>query len=101
MPAQFADKTLLQKLNNEAIARNYNRALDENKLDTLDDETIVAIDPIIIHEHARGKPVDPHLRCSVVFVYPKAAPWGGLMLDVPFELFDLLPTEQELVKTPA
>lgn len=99
--ARFADKTLLQKINKEATARRYNRTLDESRLDTLNDEIIVAIDPIIIHEHAQGKPVDPHLRCSVVFVYPKSAPWSGLMLDVPFELFELLPTEQELIKTPA
>lgn len=101
MPTRFADKNLLRKINNEAVRRSYNRALDKKAVENLDEDLIVAITPMLVHEHAQGRPVDPHLRCAVAIVHPVPAPWGGLMLDVPFELFELLPKKQEPAKTPA
>lgn len=101
MAARFADKKLLRQLNAEAEARNYNRTLVSGGIDSLPEDTILAIDPIMIHEHAQGVRVDPHLRCSVQLVYPDAKPWAGLMLDVPMELFELLPTQRDLVTEPA
>ncbi|NDD52332.1 hypothetical protein EBZ39_00370 [bacterium] len=101
MATRFADKDLLRQLNREAAARNYNRQIADEGIDRLANDAILAISPIIIHEHARGVAVAPHLRCSVQLVYPENIPWGGLMLDVPIELFEVLPTEQDLVKDPA
>lgn len=101
MAERFADKELLRKLNAAAEANNYNRQLTSEGIDSLPEDAIVAIAPIIIHEHAAGVRVEPHLRCSVRMVHPTAAAWGGLMLDVPMDLFALLPDQEKLVTEPA
>lgn len=88
---------MLRKLNSVAEKNNYNRTIDPDSIMALSDDAIVAIAPIIVHEHAQGRPVDPHLRCSVQLVYPTSMPWGGLTLDVPMDLFAILPSEQKLV----
>jgi len=97
----FADKELLRKLNSAAETNNYNRQLTREGIDSLPEDAIVALSPIIIHEHAAGVRVDPHLRCSVRLVYPTESAWGGLMLDVPMALFALLPTTQQLAQETA
>jgi hypothetical protein len=90
MTARYVDKTLLRKLGEEAGRRNYNRQLNMDAFDVIEDDEIFAISPIMIHEHAAGKPVEPHLRCSVRSVNAKRD-LGWLMLDVPMELFAVLP----------
>lgn len=90
MAARYADKTLLRKLGEEAERRNYNRQLNMDAFDIIEDDEIFAISPIMIHEHAQGKRVEPHLRCSVRSVNAKRD-LGWLMIDVPMELFALLP----------
>jgi len=103
MPTRFADRNILRKLNHEAARRNYNRQILEQGIDSLAEDAIVAVSPIMIHEHAQGKAVEPHLRCSVQLVYPTATPWNGLTLDVPVEMFEMLPEKQDIetVKTSA
>lgn len=91
---RFADKDILQKLNDEAIRRDYNRAMNPAFIHSQPAGEIYAISPIIVHEHAKGKPVDPHLRCSVSSATGRTK-LGFVMLDVPYELFDLLPTREE------
>lgn len=100
MADRFADKELLRKLNAAAKRNNYNRQLVPAGVDSLPEDTIVAISPIMIHEHAQGVAVDPHLRCSVRVVYPTEVAWGGLMLDVPMDLFELLPQKEKLAREP-
>lgn len=95
---RFADKEILRKLNQVAEKNRYNRTILEQGIDALDADAIVAIAPIMIHEHAQGVRVEPHLRCSVQLVHPTAMPWGGLTLDVPMDLFEKLPTQQELAE---
>lgn len=90
MKPRLANKSTLKKINDEAIARKYNRTIEPAGIDRLDDEAIFAIAPIMIHEHAQGVAVEPHFRCSVQMVYPAETPWGGLMLDTPIELFNML-----------
>lgn len=99
MPTRFVDRSILRKLNQEATRRNYNRQILEAGIDSLADDAILAISPIMIHEHAQGKAVEPHLRCSVRLVHPKTMPWDGLMLDVPIEMFEMLPQKQDVVET--
>jgi hypothetical protein len=94
----FADKVILKKLNERATALNYNRTLYPEAIDRLPDDEIFAISPIMIHEHAQGKPVDPHLRCSIKSVTGQTD-LGFVLIDVPMELFELLPKKSEL--TPA
>lgn len=91
---RFADKDILRKLNDEAIGRDYNRAIQPAFIDKQPDDEIFAVAPIMIHEHAQGKPVDPHLRCSIHSATGRTD-LGFVMLDVPFELFELLPEREE------
>lgn len=100
MVTKFADKKLIKLVNAEAGRQKYNRQLDDAALDTLADDAILALSPLIVHEHAQGKPVDPHFRCSVRFVHPSQIAWDGLMLDVPMHMFELLPSLQDLQKEP-
>jgi hypothetical protein len=90
MATRYADKTLLRRLNEEAERRSYNRQLNMDAFDIIEDDEIFAISPIMIHEHAQGKAVEPHLRCSVRSATGKRN-LGWLMLDVPMELFAVLP----------
>lgn len=94
---RFADRDILQRLNDEALRRDYNRSLNPAFIKSQPEDEIYAIAPIIIHEHAKGKAVEPHLRCSVSSATGRTK-LGFLMLDVPYELFDLLP-EREVVET--
>lgn len=92
--ARFADKDILQKLNAEAIRRKYNRAIEPAFLDKQPADEIFAVWPIIVHEHAQDKPVEPHLRCSILSATGRTN-LGFVALDVPFELFELLPEREE------
>jgi hypothetical protein len=88
---RLADKKLLTKLNAAANHMNYNRQVVPEAIEKLPDDVIVAVSPIMIHEHAAGKPVDPHLRCSLQIVHPASDLFRGLFLDIPCELFERLP----------
>lgn len=90
---RFADKEILQRLNAEAIQRKYNRTLVADAINELADDELFAISPILIHEHAQGKAVEPHLRCSV---QARGQDIGFVVLDVPVELFEFLPDQQML-----
>lgn len=98
MTTRFADKEILKKLNDEATRLGYNRQILPEGIDSLNPEAIVALSPIMIHEHAQGVRVDPHLRCFVRIVHPESQAFNGLMLDVPMHLFELLP-ERTAVET--
>lgn len=98
MDVGYADKEILQKLNDAATERSYNRTLYSAAIDRLPDDEIFAITPIMVHEHAQGKAVDPHLRCSIKSVTGQTD-FGFVLIDVPFELFDLLPKKSAV--TPA
>lgn len=95
MAERYVDKELLKKLNARATALNYNRTLYPEAIDKLPADEIMAIRPIIIHEHAQGRAVDPHLRCSIHSATGQTN-FGFVMLDVPMELFEMLPERAEL-----
>lgn len=89
---RLANKKLLTKLNEAANHMNYNRQVVPEAIEKLPDDVIVAVLPIMIHEHAAGKPVEPHLRCSLRILHPASDMFHGLFLDIPCELFEKLPT---------
>lgn len=62
----FKKSTIIQA-NKIAAKRNYNRQLDKKFVDSLDDDMWFPIVMTLMHEHAQGKKVDPHIRCWVVF----------------------------------
>lgn len=88
----FADKALLRKLNKIAEQHNYNRQIVPEAIDRLPDDAIIAVQPMLVHEHAQGKPVEPHARCMLRVCSDKTNRFTGVMLDVPFDVLEFLPT---------
>lgn len=62
----FTKATLMQA-NRIAERRGYNRQLDYNFLKSLPDDKFYPAFFTMIHEHAQGKSVEPHVRCWVAF----------------------------------
>lgn len=69
--------------NKIAISRNYNRQLSD-KINDFPEDTLFPITFTMVHEHANGVRVDPHVRCMV------GVPDGSVMIDCDFDLFDKL-----------
>jgi hypothetical protein len=90
---RFADKPTLRRLNQEACDRDYNRAIVPEAIEKWPDDEVFALVPALVHEHAQGKIVAPHLRCCVKSATGQTD-LGFLMLDIPFELFELLPKKE-------
>jgi hypothetical protein len=86
----YADKAALRSLNADAARRNYNRQFDPAAIEALPDDAVFVISPIMIHEHAQGKPVEPHLRCSVRGL-EKTAALMMAVLDISADMFKTLP----------
>ena len=59
------NKKTLQKANEIAAKRNYNRQIDDKFLNLLPDDLVFPVVFTMIHEHAQGYRVDPHIRCWV------------------------------------
>jgi hypothetical protein len=86
----YADKAALRSLNADAVRRDYNRQLDPAAIEALPDDAVFVISPIMIHEHAQGKLIEPHLRCSVRGLEKTATPMMAV-LDISSEMFKTLP----------
>lgn len=69
--------------NKIAINRKYNRQLVDD-IKNLPKDTIFPITFTMIHEHANGVKVDPHVRCMI------GVPGGSAFIDCDFDLFDIL-----------
>jgi hypothetical protein len=99
---RLVDKKILMRLNEIAERNNYNRQIVPEAITALPDTAIIAISPLIVHEHAAGKPVAAHARCRVYRVdTPEArAYFSGVFLDIPFDALSLLPAADVLKTTP-
>lgn len=85
---KYFKKEHLKVINRIAKRLNYNRTLPDELIDTMDDEYKYPIILTFVHEHAQGKPVDPHMRCmfSALNISPTS-----LIIDTPMELYYFLP----------
>jgi hypothetical protein len=93
---RYTNKAGLQKLNAIAAKQNYNRQIEPAAIDDLPEDAVVALMPILVHEHAQGQPVPAHWRCFV-FVDPDPIGLSRVMLDVPMPVLDRLPNKKELI----
>lgn len=84
------DKTLLRMANKIAIKRGYNRAIVEEYIEKQPSDAIWVVTLSLLHEHAAGKAVDPHVRCMIRQLFTEDAP--TLFVDTDMELFERLPT---------
>jgi hypothetical protein len=90
------DKAALQLANKIAIKRGYNRAIVEDYIAGRPDNSHWVVTFHMLHEHAAGKPVDPHVRCMIQQLFVENPP--TLFVDTDMSLFELLPeisTENE------
>jgi hypothetical protein len=62
---KYMDADTLAELNQRAVAANYNRALTDEFIATLDPDGINLIHWVMPHEHAQGVKVEPHWRARL------------------------------------
>jgi hypothetical protein len=79
------NKPVLAGANKLAGQRGYNRQIEPAAIEALPDGAVFPVSFCMLHEHAAGKAVDPHVRCMI------STPIGSMMLDVDAEVFDALP----------
>lgn len=85
---KYFDKTALVIAAKIAKARDYNRQLDVAKVEAdLSDEQFFPVSFSMLHEHAGGVKVDPHVRCIIVI----NSDGDTVMLDVDMGLYNGLP----------
>lgn len=75
----------LRRLNEVAIANNYNRALTDDLIARADPDGWHVLTPVLLHEHAAGVSVAPHMRCQVLVAVKgdnlPALAWIDVTLD--------------------
>lgn len=82
---KYFDKQNLILANKIAKKRGYNRQLID-KISDLDDSLKFPIIFSLIHEHAAGFKVDPHMRCVV-----SIGPHTVVQIDCDLNLYESLP----------
>ncbi len=86
---KFFDKTTLIDAAVTAEERGYNRQLDWKQLEAeLDDDTVFPVAFSMLHEHAAGELVAPHVRTIIVLSDDGE---DRAMLDVDMAVFNGLP----------
>lgn len=77
--------------NNVAEKRNYNRQLEIDVLlssPEVNEDTVFPVTFTMIHEHACGCKVDPHVRCMI------GVPEGVAFIDCDMEIYNNLSTAE-------
>lgn len=90
--AKVVTAPMLDALNRTAAKKHYNRQITDEAIASLDPNGFHIIDPVMIHEHAGGEPVAPHLRCTVLMKFKDSQEPQYTTLDIPFDVFDTLPS---------
>jgi hypothetical protein len=85
---------------------NYNRRIPVSEAKKADGIYVGIVSPVLLHEHAAGKPVDMHWRCDVLMRFEDSDKAENMLLDIPMDMFeaiDLIPSEvidRELPEAP-
>lgn len=79
----FFTKQELLKANLLAIRRGYNRILDPEMIKELPDDFIFPVSFSMVHEHAAGESVAPHMRCIIITGFD----CKGKFIDCDMEIF--------------
>jgi hypothetical protein len=91
MKFKYFTKELLRKVNNRAIANNYNRAVEPEFIEQLPDDLHFPVTLTLLHEHAAGKPVAPHMRCRIMTGQSITGPFNYVFVDVEMGMYEMLP----------
>lgn len=85
---KYFDKTTLIRAARLAIRRGYNRQLDVKAIiDKMPDDQLTPVSYSMIHEHAAGVRVAPHVRAVLIV----NADGDTALLDVDLDVFNKLP----------
>lgn len=101
MEIKIVDLKTLKEINKESIKKDYNRNIEwglfqSALMKSMNERrevvwkgmnTIVALVPLMIHEHKMGEKCEPHVRCRVDTNYCLS---DFLTLDIPMDLFHSL-----------
>lgn len=87
----YFTRALLAEANRLAAQRGYNRQLDGRFITTLPAEGRFPVRFSMIHEHAAGRAVDPHVRCVVLVGYTDERAPVDVQIDCDLALFNTLP----------
>lgn len=90
---------VLKVLNKSAEEKGYNRQIADDALDRLDPTGWNILYPVMLHEHAQGKVVDPHIRAKVLMKWEGITEPQPVMLDISMDAWDILPDAQKLADT--
>lgn len=99
MKVKYLNKDQLDKVNKRAIAKNYNRAVQQEFIDGLPDDLNFPITLTLVHEHAAGKPVEPHMRCRIMTGQALFGPFHDIYVDIDMGMYEMLP-EREIPDPP-
>lgn len=98
MAAKVVTTEVLKHLAQKAEKQGYNRQVTDEFLRDLDPDGFHIVSQVLLHEHAAGVQVAPHARCSVLAKAQGQDEPVEVFLDIPIDLFDLLPDAQALLE---
>lgn len=78
----------LREAHVEADRRDYNRRLNDEALQDLDENGVHIFSLMLIHEHAAFQPVEPHARCFALLKMTGETKPLQTYLDIPFEHYN-------------
>lgn len=82
---------LLSTLNAMAAKKGYNRQIADDAIDRLDPKGVNIAEALMMHEHAGGVPVAPHIRARVLMKWKMDPKPHEVMLDISMDAWDVLP----------
>lgn len=85
-----ATSVQLAQIAAEGDAMGLNRQIAEWVIAEIDPACVLLVSPLLIHEHAQGRRVDPHVRTRVLFRLRNGVE-GSAFVDMSFAAFDRLP----------
>jgi len=88
--AATVNRDTLMHINSTAKKRGYNRVLEPTYFAKLPEDTEFVVNVEMIHEHAMGKKVAPHLRCRVQWQETAGGCISTGFVDVPMSLAKVL-----------
>lgn len=93
---KVANTDMLIDANRIAVGRRYNRTLSSKGLDALDNDGLHVLQLLMVHEHAQGKAVDPHMRVMAFLKVKEVEKPQQVILDIPMRSWNDWPTAEQV-----
>ena len=96
-PIRLADTQTLRDLNSKSIRKGYNRNLADEFFAQADPRGTHVLSVLMVHGHARMRPVPPHYRCLVLAKFRGRTTPVAVIFDIPIRSFDSLTDARERI----